>query len=90
MSSIKQVLSMCFNYFFKKMGQTRPLFVYFRSFHMTNIAQILQMKKRRWHAWARTQGGRMVGADESTELWRHPCVLIIKFDLTMDLYNRLR
>ena len=27
--------------FFKKMGQTRPLFVYFRSFHMTNIGQIL-------------------------------------------------
>ena len=24
-----------------KMGQTRPLFVYFCSFHMTNIAQIL-------------------------------------------------
>ena len=22
-----------------------------------------------------TQGGRMVGADESTELWRHPMVL---------------
>ena len=29
--------------FFKKMGQTRPRFVYFRSFHMTNIAQILEM-----------------------------------------------
>ena len=28
-------------FFFLKMGQTRPLFVYFRSFHMTNIAQIL-------------------------------------------------
>ena len=29
-------------YFILKMGQTRPLFVYFRSFHntMTNIAQI--------------------------------------------------
>ena len=25
--------------FFKKTGQTRPLFVYFRSFHMRNIAQ---------------------------------------------------
>ena len=21
----------------------------------------------------RTRGGRMVGTDESTELWRHPC-----------------
>ena len=28
------------HFFFKK-GQTRPLFVYFCSFHMTNIAQIL-------------------------------------------------
>ena len=27
-------------YFYKKMGQIRPLFVYFRSFHMTNIVQI--------------------------------------------------
>ena len=27
--------------FFLKMGQTRPLFVYFLSFQMTNIAQIL-------------------------------------------------
>ena len=64
------------------MGQTRPLFVYFRPFHMTNIAQILQMKKRRWHAWARTQGGRMVGADESTELWRHPKELSLKTQTT--------
>ena len=27
--------------FFKKMGQSRPLFDYFRSFHMTNIEQLL-------------------------------------------------
>ena len=27
--------------FILKMGQTQPLFVYFRSFHMANIAQIL-------------------------------------------------
>ena len=27
--------------FFKKMGQSRPLFVYFRSFLMTNIAHVL-------------------------------------------------
>ena len=27
--------------FFKKMDQTRPLFVYFCYFHMTNIVQIL-------------------------------------------------
>ena len=29
--------------FFLKIGQTRPLFVYFGSLHMTNIVQILQM-----------------------------------------------
>ena len=29
--------------FFLKIGQTRPLFVYFGSLHMTNIGQILQM-----------------------------------------------
>ena len=28
-------------FFFKKTNQTRPLFLYFHSFHMTNIAQIL-------------------------------------------------
>ena len=27
--------------FFKKMGQTRPLFDYFHAFHMTNKAQLL-------------------------------------------------
>ena len=30
------------------------------------------MKKQRWRAWDSNPGGRMVGADESTELWRHP------------------
>ena len=37
LSFVDMVLSILF----LKMGQTRPLFVYFRSFHMTNIAQIL-------------------------------------------------
>ena len=55
---------------------SRPLFVYFRSFHMTNIANILQMKKHRWRAWELNPGGKMVGADESTELWRHPTLLL--------------
>ena len=30
---------------FFKMGLTRPLFVYFRSFHVTNITQILKLIK---------------------------------------------
>ena len=36
-SNIKNV----FIGFFKKMGQTRPHFVYFCCFHIANIAQIL-------------------------------------------------
>ena len=35
--------------FFKKMGQSQTLFVYFRSFHVTISIQI--EKKRRWCAW---------------------------------------
>ena len=60
--------------FFKKMGQSRPLFVYFRSFHipiqMTNI-QFEQYKLKKsidGVLGTRTRGGRMEGADESTEL----------------------
>ena len=49
-------------------GQTRPIFVYFRSFHTTNIAQILLDCV----LGTQTRGGRMVGANESTELWRNP------------------
>ena len=51
--------------FFKKMGQSRPLFVYFRHFLITisiiekNIDGVLGI---------RTRGRRMVGADETTEL----------------------
>ena len=51
-----------------KKGQTRPIFVYFRSFHTTNIAQILLDCV----LGTQTRGGRMVGANESTELWRNP------------------
>ena len=46
-------------------------FVYFRSFNMTNKAQIcLYLNERRVYAWDlnRTRSGRMAGADESTEL----------------------
>ena len=54
-------------FFFKKMGQTRPLFVYFRYFHdaKTNIASTMRMcdykwKKRGWCAWD-SNPGRQVG-----------------------------
>ena len=55
--------------FFKKMGQSRPLFVYFRYFLITisiiekSIDGVLGIQ---------TLGRRMVGADETTELWRPP------------------
>ena len=57
--------------FIMKMGQTRPLFVYFRSFHMTNKAQILTINEKSIDGvlWTQTRGGRMVGTDKSTELW---------------------
>ena len=61
-------------FFLKKMGQSRPLFVYFRSFHipiqMTNI-QFEQYKLKKsvdGVLGTRTRGGMMEGADESTEL----------------------
>ena len=56
-------------YILLNMGKIRPLFVYFCSFHMANIAQIDYNDSV---LWTRTQGGSIVGADESTELWRHP------------------
>ena len=64
------------NYLYKlvlKHGQNLPLFVYFLSFHLTNIAQILKMiKSVDGVLGTRTRDGKKVGADESTELWRHP------------------
>ena len=50
------------------MGQSRPLFVYFRSFLVTisiwkSIDGVLGIQ---------TRGRRMVGADETMELWRPP------------------
>ena len=54
------------NLFLKKMGQSRPLFGYFRPFLITNC------KKRKRCAWDSNPGPRMVGADETTEQWRPP------------------
>ena len=63
------------------MGQSRPLFVYFRSFHIriqvTNIQFELKFEKSvdgvlGTQAW----GGMMEGADKSTELWRHPIIYL--------------
>ena len=56
---------------FFKMGQSRPLFVYFRHFLYT--ISIIQIEKSvDGVLGTRTRGRRMVGADETTELWRPP------------------
>ena len=65
-------------YFFLKMGQSRPLFVYFRSFHIPIQMTIIQFEKTiDGVLGTQTRGGWMEGADESTELWRHPKSFII-------------
>ena len=52
--------------FIKKIGQSRPTFVYIRLFHSTQF-------NKDGVLGTRTRGSRMEGADESTELWqRHP------------------
>ena len=52
------------------MGQTRPIFNYFCSFHMTNLT--IHDKSIDGLLGTQTWGSMMVGADESTELWHHP------------------
>ena len=56
------------------MGQSRPLFVYFCSF-LTISIQI--EKSVDGVLGIRTGGRRMVGADETTELWRPPYFFVI-------------
>ena len=54
---------------FKKMGQSRPLFVHFRYF--LNTISIIQIEKSVDGVLGiRTWGRRTVGANETTELWR--------------------
>ena len=59
------------------MGHCLPLFVYFRSFHILIQWQIYNFNNINWKSvdgvlGTQTWDGRMEGADESTELWRHP------------------
>ena len=53
-----------------KNGQRRLLIVYFRPFINTNTVQNLTIKCVDGVLGTRTRGCRMVGADESIELWR--------------------
>ena len=62
--------SAMYNIFFKKMGQSRPRFVYFRHFLITISMQI--EKSIDGVLGIRTRGLRMVGTDETMELWRPP------------------
>ena len=61
------------------MGQTRPLLVYFRSFHNASTNFIIDDKSIDGILGSQTRGGMMEGADESTELWRHPTKSPYKF-----------
>ena len=65
--------------FFKKMGQSRPLFVYFRPFLITISIQI--EKSIDGVLGIQTRGRRMVGTDKTTELWRPPHGLILVVSL---------
>ena len=57
--------------FFINLGQSRPLFVYFCYF--LDTISILQIEKSVDGVLEiPTRGCRMVGADETTELWRPP------------------
>ena len=52
------------------MGQTRPLFVYFRFSYMTNVTQIDNNDKSEDGVLGtRTQGDMLVGSDQPTELY---------------------
>ena len=63
------------------MGQTQPLLVYFRSFsqHKDKYSSNFTINDKSIDGvlGSRTRGGRMEGADGSTELWRHPPKLFV-------------
>ena len=62
------------------MGQTRPLlFIFIFSHDKYNTNLTINGKSVDDVLGTRTLGGRMVGADKSTELWRHPCSLFHHF-----------
>ena len=58
------------------MGQSPPLFVYFRPFLIT--ISIIQIEKSiDGMLGIQTRGLRMVGADETTKLWRPPTLTFV-------------
>ena len=66
---------------FFKMGQSRPLFVYFCYF--LDTISIIQIEKNiNGVVGIQTRGRRMVGADKTTELWRTPNILFFYLDMS--------
>ena len=59
------------------MGQSRPLFVYFRRFLIT-ISIIKIEKSLDGVLGIQTRGCRMVGADKTMELWQPPPINILR------------
>ena len=57
------------------MGQSQPLFVYFRLFYKTQTKYNL-IKSIDGVLGTQTRGGRIEGADKSTDLWWHPMQLL--------------
>ena len=72
---------MCHLNIFFKLGQSRPLFVYFR--HFLDTFSIIQIEKSIDGVLGiQTWGRRMVGADNTTELWRPPKWVFITLHIT--------
>ena len=58
--------------FLLKMAQTRPFYLLSFFSHDKYSANTINDKSVDGVLGIRTRGGRMVGADKSTQLWRHP------------------
>ena len=66
------------------MDQSRPIIVYFRSFLIPITISIIKIEKSVDGVLGiRTQGHRMVGEDETTELWRPPRLIIFNWPFTV-------
>ena len=75
---------------FKNMGQSRPLFVYFRSFLIPITISIIQIEKSIDGVHGiQTRGRRIVGKEETTELWRHPKIPFFVESSLVSLTNAL-
>ena len=66
------------------MGQSWPLFVYFHSFLITISIQIEKSTDGVLGIW--TRGRRMVGPDETTQLWQPPLSFSLPNCLSLSLF----